>query len=204
MPSPPDTSELLRRSADDPAARDELLGRHRRRLRRMVAARLDARLAARLDPSDVVQEALADAARELPAYLQSPPLPFYPWLRRLALDRLDTLRRRHTAGRRDIAREEVPEVPATSAQALAALVADPATGPASRVARGEQRARVRAALAGLPESDREVLVVRFIEGLSTAEAAEALGVSVAAVKMRQMRALDRLRGLLTDDSTGAP
>ncbi|MBW3540277.1 MAG: hypothetical protein KY476_08400 [Planctomycetes bacterium] len=63
---------------------DELLATHRQRLRRMVAARMDPRLAARFDPSDVVQEALAHAARKLSDYLRTRPIPFYPWLRRLA------------------------------------------------------------------------------------------------------------------------
>ena len=52
----------------------------------MVAVRLDRRLAARVDPSDVVQEALADAApRPLDDYLRDRPLPFYPWLRQARL-----------------------------------------------------------------------------------------------------------------------
>ena len=50
-----------------------LLEQHRERLRRMIAVRLDRRLAPRLDPSDVVQEALADAARRLPDYLRDRP-----------------------------------------------------------------------------------------------------------------------------------
>ena len=58
--------------------------RYRDRLRRLVAVRLDPRLAARADASDVVQEALADAARKLDGYLRDRPIPFYPWLRQLA------------------------------------------------------------------------------------------------------------------------
>ena len=46
----------------DPSATGELMQRHRDRLRRMVAFRLDARVSARVDASDVVQEALAEAA----------------------------------------------------------------------------------------------------------------------------------------------
>src|SRR4029079_11851731 len=92
----PDTDELLRLAAEghDPA-RQELLGRHRDRLRRMVAVRMDRRLAARIDPSDVVQEALAAAHRDLGDYLRDRPLPFYPWLRRLAWERLVALYHRH-------------------------------------------------------------------------------------------------------------
>src|SRR5205823_9047828 len=104
----------------DESAGHELLARHRDRLRRMVALRLDRRLAARLDPSDVVQEALADAARKLPAYLRDRPLPFYPWLRRLAWERLVKLHQRHVgAGRRSVTREEPPELPEGSALELA-------------------------------------------------------------------------------------
>ena len=77
--SPPDTHELLRRAtAGDASAETALLARHRDRLRHMVAIRFDERIAARVDPSDVVQDVLAKAARDLPGYLQSRPLPFYP------------------------------------------------------------------------------------------------------------------------------
>jgi RNA polymerase sigma-70 factor (ECF subfamily) len=55
---------------------------------------------------------------------------------------------------------------------------------------------VRAALDALPERDREVLVLRFLEDLPTAEAAAVLGVGEGALKMRVVRALQRLRELL--------
>src|SRR3954470_21288218 len=99
----PDTDLLLRRPArGEEEARHRLLARHRDRLRRMVAVRLDPRLAARVDPSDVVQDALVDAARKLAAYLRDRPLPFYPWLRRLAWERLTKVHLRHTSGRRSV------------------------------------------------------------------------------------------------------
>src|SRR4051794_25150155 len=86
MPPPgPDTDQLLADAGrGDADARGRLLERHRPRLRRMVALRLDRRLAARADPSDVVQEALLEAAARLDEYLRSRPIPFYPWLRRIA------------------------------------------------------------------------------------------------------------------------
>src|SRR5438477_6125508 len=119
----PVTEALIRDAAGgDERARQRLLDLHRRRLRRMVALRLDRRLAARLDPSDVVQEALADAAGKLTDYLRRRPLPFYPWLRRLAWERLVALHRRHVrAGCRSVAREEPGglALPDESAVALA-------------------------------------------------------------------------------------
>lgn len=74
-----DTDELLRRTeAGDLGARDELLRRYRLRLRRMVDVHLDQRLATRVDPSDIVQDALIAAAAGLSGYLEKRPLPFYP------------------------------------------------------------------------------------------------------------------------------
>jgi RNA polymerase sigma-70 factor (ECF subfamily) len=60
---------------------------------------------------------------------------------------------------------------------------------------------VRAALAKLADNDREVLTLRYLEELSSAEAAAVLGISGDALLKRQVRALKRLRGLL-DDLTG--
>ena len=91
MPAAPqssDTDELVEQaSRGDQLARQQLLVRHRPRLRQMVAVRMDCRIAARVDPSDVVQEALGDAARHLDDYLKARPLPFYLWLRRLTWER---------------------------------------------------------------------------------------------------------------------
>src|SRR5262245_52193635 len=180
----PDTDELLDRAATDDGARQQLLARHRARLRRMVAVRLDRRLAARLDPSDVVQEALAEAARKLPDYLQRRPVPFYPWLRRLAWERLVKLHHRHVAARRrSVTREEGLPLPDASALELAEQLLAPDLAPDDAAVREEVRRRARDALATLAEKDREVLVLRFLERLSTAETAAVLGVTAGAVKL---------------------
>jgi RNA polymerase sigma-70 factor (ECF subfamily) len=201
----PDTDALLTAASQgDGPARGQLLERHRPRLRRMVAVRLDRRLAARLDPSDVVQETLAEAARRLDDYLRDPPLPFYPWLRQLAGERLADAHRRHVrAGRRSVTREEPPDLPGESAWELADRLLVVGEGPSAGLRREERRARVRAALDRLPERDREVLVLRHLEQLSTAETAEVLGCSNGAIKVRLLRALQRLRDLL-DQSEDRP
>ena len=63
----PDTEALLQRAAQgERAARSQLLDRHYQRLRRMVALRLDPRVAPRVDPSDVLQESLAEAVQQMP------------------------------------------------------------------------------------------------------------------------------------------
>ena len=163
----PDTEELLDRAGrGDAAARQLLLERHRDRLRRMVAVRLDRRLAARVDPSDIVQEALAEAAARLADYLRDRPLPFYPWLRQIAWDRLVEAHRRHLrAGRRSVARE-VPgtcPLPDESVGRLADRLVASGTSPSRRLIRAELRDRLQAALDRLPPRDREVLVMRHLE-----------------------------------------
>jgi RNA polymerase sigma-70 factor (ECF subfamily) len=202
----PDTDQLLDRvTGGDAAARQALLVRHRDRLRKMVAFHLDRRLAARVDPSDVVQEALADAAGRLSDYARRRPLPFYPWLRQLAWDRLIELHRRHVrAGKRSVMREDPDalRLPDESAAQLAARLADLGSSPSERLLRDELRQRVRLALARLSAGDREVLVLRHLEQLSTADSAAVLGISEGAFKSRHLRALQRLRALLHDDISG--
>jgi RNA polymerase sigma-70 factor (ECF subfamily) len=194
----PDTEQLLDavRRGDAPA-RGRLLERHRPKLRRMVGIRLDRRLAARVDPSDVVQESLIEAAARLDEYVRDRPLPFYPWLRRIATDRLaDTYRTHMHAGRRSVEREEPHGLPGESLVALAERLLSPTGGPSARLRRQERRDRVRAALEALPDRDRDVLVLRYLEDLSTADAAAILGIGEGAVKMRLLRALQRLRDKL--------
>jgi RNA polymerase sigma-70 factor (ECF subfamily) len=196
-------ADLLRRAGGgDPAARDELLQRHRPRLRQLVALRLAPRLAARIDPSDVVQEALAEAFGKLAAYLRQRPLPFYPWLRQLALERLARLHREHVrAGKRSVLREagSFGPLPDDSALELIDRLRRPGSSVGSRLRREEQRSCLQAALGRLSPADREVLVLRHVEQLDTGEVAAVLGLSESAVKMRHLRAIDRLRALLTVD-----
>jgi RNA polymerase sigma-70 factor (ECF subfamily) len=195
-----DTESLISRAAaGESAAREELLTRHRDRLRRAIALRLDRRLVARVDASDVVQEVLAEAAGKLSDYLERQPLPFYAWLRQLALERLVQLHRRHVrAEKRSVIREESrsPEVAYESQFELADRLLEAGGTPLAAVLRDELRRRVHEVLGRLPELDREVLVLRHLEQLTTRESAEALGVTEGAVKTRHLRALRRFRELM--------
>lgn len=200
MTPPEGDDELVERAyRGDADARGELLGRHRERLRRMVACRLGRRLAARLDPSDVVQDVLAEAHRQLPEYLEERPLAFYPWLRQIAWARLVDLHRRHVlAQRRSVAREARGDflLPDESANMLIDCLLASQTSPTAHARRAELRDRLHQALLCLSERDREVLVLRYLEQLTTAEVAAVLGIREGAVKLRQLRALERLAGLV--------
>ena len=108
----PDTAELIDRARrGDESAASLLFDRHRPRLRQMVALRMDDRLATRIDPSDVVQEALMIASQRLPQYADKPGIAFYPWLRQIAWNCLVDSHRRHVlAGRRAADREQQLEI----------------------------------------------------------------------------------------------
>jgi RNA polymerase sigma-70 factor (ECF subfamily) len=191
-------ADVVRGDAD---ARRRLLDGHRGRLLRAIARRLDRRLAARLDASDVVQDVLAEADRRLDDYAARRPLPFYPWLRHLADERLAALHRRHVkARRRSVEREQPLAWPLSheSATALADRLIDRGSRPGSRVVRDELRRQVHAALAQLSDADRAVLVLRHLEQRPTAEVARLLGSTDGAVRVRVVRALARLRELLAD------
>src|SRR5213080_2429351 len=92
----PEIAGLIERArAGDPQALNEIFARHRDRLRRMVELRLDWRLQARLDASDVVQDAYLEVVTRLPEYLRDPKLPLFLWLRLVVGEHLALLHRRH-------------------------------------------------------------------------------------------------------------
>jgi RNA polymerase sigma-70 factor (ECF subfamily) len=204
----PDTDQLLEMvNRDDPGARDRLMERHRGRLRALIAQRMDPRLLPRLDPSDVVQESLAEADRRLPDYLRDRPLPFYPWLRGLALERLAQLHRRHVRSqKRSVEREEhrFSALPEDSVRELAERLASRGSSPSARLRREDLRRRLRGALDRMEERDREVIELRHLEQLSVREMAAVLGITEGAVKVRHVRALERLRSLLGTESEERP
>lgn len=73
---------------------------------------------------------------------------------------------------------------------------EPGPTPEQRAIQAEMRAKIRAAVAELPEPDQTVLRLRDIEQCSAAETAEKTGLTVAAVKARLHRARARLRARL--------
>jgi RNA polymerase sigma-70 factor (ECF subfamily) len=195
-----DTEQLLDRVVQgDSSAATALLTRHQNRLRHMVRLRIDSRLASRLDPSDIVQDALAEAHRRLPRYAAERPIPFYPWLRRIAWERLLQMHRHHIeAKRRSVLREDLMPLSQESELLLAERLAENST-PSKQLLRHEIEQRVRQAIAQLPDADREVIVLKHLEELSFEEAAIVLGISTAAVYSRYYRAVEKLHCRLNDD-----
>lgn len=198
MSSEEDLLQRLRQG--DQLALAELFAVHRVRLRRMVAWRLDPRLNGRLDPSDVLQEVFLDAARRLGAYLEGNNLPAGLWLRLLTTRRLLELHRQHLGAQMRSAGQEVSldrQWAWASASNLAAQLVGHLTSPSQAVARAETAARLTRALEEMDPIDREVLILRHFDELSNNEVADLLGLQKTAASNRYVRALKRLKEILT-------
>lgn len=186
-------------AAGDVTGVPSLLRRYRDRLRRMVQFRLDPRVAARVDASDVVQEALLAATGAIHEYAQQRPIEFYPWLRRIAWERMIDLQRQHLdAQRRSVLREQHPPSSFTSASLceLARQVTWGGPSPSHDLRKKEANEHLARALDELDPGQREVVLLRYVEQLNLADTAAVLNITADAVKMRQLRAIRRLREIL--------
>jgi RNA polymerase sigma-70 factor (ECF subfamily) len=197
-----ETDRLLQQAAEgDQESWAALLTRHADRLRRMVAFRLDQRIQGRVDPSDVIQESYLEAWKHLADYLRDPSLPFFLWLRGIAGNKLRELHRHHLGTQMRDAGREVSlyrgTMPETTSAALAAQLLGHMTGPSEAAVRAEVKVRLQEALNSMDPLDREVLALRHFEQLSPAEAAQVLGIKEKAAGMRYLRALKRLKEILT-------
>jgi RNA polymerase sigma-70 factor (ECF subfamily) len=190
-------ARLQQAAAGDNTAWEALLAEHHGRLRRMVALRLDHRLAGRVDPSDVIQDTYLEALTQLPEYLRDPKIPFFLWLRFLTGHRLGRIHRQHLGTAARDPRREIsiyPEsIPEASSEALAIQLLGKEDRPSEVAMLAERQLRLREALECLVPLDREILALRHFEQLSRAEVARLLGISEAAAGKRYLRALERLR-----------
>jgi RNA polymerase sigma-70 factor (ECF subfamily) len=195
-------ADLLQRAAGgDEQAFQELLARYHDRLKRMVHLRLSRRLQGRIDDSDVLQEAYLDVCRRLPEYVQQPGLPFYLWLRYLTGLKLADVHRRHLGTQlRDADREVTLHrggLPEADSVSLAAQLLGKLTTPSQAAIKAQTRLHVQEALNSMDPIDREVLALKHFEQLSTNEIAAVLGLSKADAGSRYLRAIKRLREILS-------
>jgi RNA polymerase sigma-70 factor, ECF subfamily len=190
----------------DPSSWEALVEESRPRLRRMVAFRLDHRLLGRVDPSDVLQDAYLTAWQDLGGYLRGPTMPFFLWLRGIAGNKLRELHRHHLGTQMRDPRREVSicdgALPETTTAALATHLLADLTRASEQAIKVEVNLRLQEALNCMDPIDRQVLALRHFEQLSPAETAAVLGIKEKAAGMRYVRALRRLKEILTTLSDG--
>jgi len=196
------TEQLLKNAREgDADAVNRLLERHRAALRRMVKMRLDYKIQQRVDVSDVVQDVLFEANRRLRDYLANPAMAFHLWIRQIAKDRIIDAHRRHrVSAKRSVDREQpmAPVMDDRSSLQLAAQVVDPQLTPGEAVAQQEMARHVEQAISQLGDQDCEIIIMRHYEHLTNQEVAQSLGLTEPAASMRYLRAIRRLRALLTE------
>ncbi len=196
--SPATPEDRLR--AGDPAAAGELFTANRHRLKKMVRLRLDRRLQGRLDASDVLQEAFLDVQRKAGEF-PTRNMPAYLWLRLIVAERLVQLHRHHLGAQARDAGQEVSlhrgGVPPATTFSLANLLLGRLTSPSEAAVRAERQQRLQESLNAMDPLDREILALRHFEELSNSEAAEVLGLTKTAASNRYVRALKRLKDVLT-------
>src|SRR3979411_53900 len=141
----------------------------------------------REDAGDVVQDAFLKAYTNLKQFQGQSK--FYTWLVRIAVNEALMRLRRRRPERMVSLDEEVK----TEEDSLPREVADWSPNPEQQYNQAELREILTRTIQGLPPSFRTVFVLRDKEGLSTEETAEALGLSIPAVKSRLLRARLQLR-----------
>jgi RNA polymerase sigma-70 factor, ECF subfamily len=194
---------LLRRAlAGDESALAALFDGYRGQLRRMIRLRLDRRLSGRVDSSDVLQEAYLDVRKRLDEYARDPAaMPFHLWLRLVAGQRLTDVHRFHLGAQMRDAGQEVSlhrgPFPQASSVSLAAQLLGKMTSASHAAIRAEHKLIVQEALNGMDPIDREVLALRHFEHLSNDETALVLGLTKSAASNRYIRALKRLKEILS-------
>jgi len=141
----------------------------------------------REDAEDVVQDAFLKAYENLGQFQGQSK--FYTWLVRIAVNEALMKLRRIKPGRTVSLDEDVK----TDEDTLPREVADWSPNPEQQYNQAELRDILSRTIQGLPTSFRTVFVLRDVEGLSTEETAEALDLSIPAVKSRLLRARLQLR-----------
>jgi RNA polymerase sigma-70 factor (ECF subfamily) len=203
----PDAALLLNRAAGgDMDAWGGLLARHETRLLGVVSFRLDPRLRGRIDAVDVMQEAFMAATARRAEFFQQSTQPLFLWLRWMVWNTLLEMHRHHLGAQMRDARREMhfgclldgADRHDDTRAALIAQLTGGATGPATAAGRAEVKARLNEALGQMDPIDREVIALRHYEQLTSAEAAQVLGIQEGAASKRYLRALERLREILSD------
>jgi RNA polymerase sigma-70 factor (ECF subfamily) len=169
-------------------------------LRLLARAQLDPRLRAKLDASDVVQQTLLEAHRDLAQFRGTTSGELAAWLRRILARNLANAARDLGRDKRDVAREQSLQalVEESSARLEAWLAAD-VSSPSQAAGRHEQAVRLAATLATLPEPQRLAVELRHLHGWTLNEIAEHLERTPSAVASLLHRGLAHLRTKLAEE-----
>lgn len=204
MPDSIPLVDLLNRArTGDDTARDELFARCRTYVGVVARAEVESWLQAKVDASDLVQQTLLEAHREMDQFRGSTEGEWLAWLRRiLSHNAVDFVRHYKGTAKRQINREVRMHAP-TADNSLGRTL-DLSAGietPSELVIRKEREIEIAEAISELATDHQEVIMLRNLQRLPFNEVAERMGRSRPAVQMLWMRALRSLRKILENGSS---
>jgi len=178
----------------------QLLQLYRNYLTILATTQLNPRLRRRMNPSDLVQEAMLAAHRDFGQFRGGSEREFLAWLRQILINCLHHAIETHlTAKKRDIRCEvSIEQVSAKLDQSVvdfAQVLADPGPSPSANARKRERVVLLANQLAKLPPHYRDVIVLRNLQGLSFEEVAQRLERKPGAVRMLWLRAIEKFRQL---------
>lgn len=169
------------------------LERYRTYLLLLARMQLDGRPRSRIDPSDIVQQTLLEAHAQPPSFAGSE-AQYLAWLRRALVNNLRDAWKALRRGKRDVAREQSLDAAVEqSSVRMAGLVAADQSSPSRRAVRAEDALRLADALALLPETQREAIVLHHLEGWPLCDVAARMERGQPAVAGLLHRGLKKLR-----------
>jgi RNA polymerase sigma-70 factor (ECF subfamily) len=185
--------------SSEPKGEDRNLEEYREYLRLLAELQLDGRLQGKIDLSGVIQQTMLEAYQALPKYERQDSDHLAAWLRRILANNLTDEIRKLKTGKRDLGRERSLEAALDqSSVRLQEWLAADQSSPSVNARRQEQALHLSAALAKLPDAQREALLLRHFHGKSLAQIAQHLDRSHAAVAGLLKRGLQQLRNQLQD------
>jgi RNA polymerase sigma-70 factor (ECF subfamily) len=175
------------------------LERFRSYLVLLARLKLDRKLRGKLDASDVVQQTLMEAHQALNSFRGDDTTAQAAWLRQILARNLANAVRDLTRAKRDVRKERTLQADIdASASQLEGWLAAEQSSPSQTMERQERALRLAEALAQLPDSQRDAVVLRHLQGLSLADIAGQLECTTAAVTGLLQRGLKNLRKSLAD------
>ncbi|MCA9129446.1 MAG: sigma-70 family RNA polymerase sigma factor [Planctomycetales bacterium] len=181
----------------------ELLQDYRAYLTVLAERYLDNRLRGRLDAADVVQITFMEAQRDLPSFRGTQIEELLGWLRHILRNNVSSAHQKHIHTQKRSAGREVSNSPTDSRPALTDMAPAETTSPSQRLMRDEAAVYLASCLEEIPDTQREAIRLRYVEGQSLRQIAELMDKSEMAVAGLLKRGLQALRSrMISDSSTG--
>jgi RNA polymerase sigma-70 factor (ECF subfamily) len=181
-------------------SRGQVLDRYRDYLRLLARLQLDDRLQGKLDPSDVVQQTLVKAHKNLEQFRGQTDAELAGWLRRILANTMTDAVRKYQIELK-LERSLVESLDDSSAK-LEAWLHDDSDSPSGHAVRNEQVLQLASALANLPDEQRQAVELRYLKDVNVTEIAQLMGKTEPAIAGLLRRGLQRLRGLLDESGPG--